>query len=83
MTDRSADGSPSVFADVPLDPAHVLVLQTGGGGAVTTNLGGPDGWVRDADGEPVLEVFQNLNFMKADPWVFGHPGNPIWQELTE
>jgi hypothetical protein len=83
MTEQSADGTPSVFADVPLDPGHVLVLQTGSGGEVTADLGGPEGWFRDADGEPVLKVFQNLNFMKANRWVFGHPENPIWQELAE
>lgn len=81
MTERSADGTPSVFADVPLGPAHVLVLQTGEGGVVTADLGGPDAWFRDAAGEPSLKCFQNLNFMKAERWVFGHPDNPIWQEL--
>lgn len=50
MTERSADGTPSVFADVPLDPEHVLVLQTGDGGEVTADLGGADAWFRDAPG---------------------------------
>lgn len=81
MTERSADGTSSVFADVPLDPAHALVLQTGEGGDATAALGGPDAWFRDASGEPSLKCFQNLNFMKAERWVFGHPGNPIWQNL--
>lgn len=81
MTERSADGTPSVFADVPLDPTHVLVLQTGEGGDVTANLGGPDAWFCDALGKPSLKTFQNLNFMKADRWVFGHPENPIWRDL--
>jgi hypothetical protein len=81
MTERSADGTPSVFADVPLDPAHVLVLQTGDGGDVTAALGGADAWFRDATWEPSLKCFQNLNFMKAERWVFGHPDNSIWSEL--
>lgn len=81
MTERASHGSPSVFADVPLGPAHVLVLQTGSGGEVTAGLGGPDAWFLDETGEPSLECFQNLNFMKAEQWVFGHPDNPVWQEI--
>lgn len=83
MTEPSANGNPSVFVDVPLDPEHVLVLQTGTGGEVTASREGPDGWFRDPNGEPALKTFQNLNFMKADRWVFGHPENPIWQELAK
>lgn len=82
MTERSEDGTISVFADVPLDPAHVLILQAGDGGAVTAERGGADAWFREHDGSPSLRAFQNLNFMKADRWVFGHPENPIWKQLT-
>lgn len=66
FVDELMNSTPSVFVDVPLDPAHVLVLQTGDGGDVTADLGGADAWFRDAAGEPSLKCFQNLNFMKAE-----------------
>lgn len=81
MTDQSSDGTKSVFADVPLDQGHVLILQTGKGGQGTERLGGPEGWFLDSDEQPSLRTFQNLNFMKGDRWVFGHADNPIWRQL--
>jgi hypothetical protein len=82
MTERSADGTASVFADIPLDSSNVLVMQSGDGGTVTAERGGVDAWFRESDGSPSLKTFQNLNFMKADRWVFGHPDNPIWEQIA-
>lgn len=82
MTERDRLGRVSVFADVPVDRSHVLVLQSGSGGTTTAGLpGGVDGWFRHADGTPSLECFQNLNLMKAQRQIFGHVTNPLWRAL--
>ena len=81
MTERDRLGRVSVFAEVPVDGSHVLVLQSGSGGTTTASRGGLDGWFRHADGTPSLECFQNLNFLKAQRYVFGSVTNPIWSVL--
>ena len=81
MTERDATGGVSVFVDLPIDPSHALLLQTGLGGTATALRGGPDAWYRDEEGTPSIRTFQNINFMKAERLVFGHPANPIWVDL--
>ncbi len=81
MAERDRFGRVSVFADVPVDDSHVLILQSGRGGTTTASRGGVDGWFRNADGTPSLECFQNLNFLKAQRYVFGSVTNPIWRLL--
>jgi hypothetical protein len=81
MTERDRLGRVSIFADVPIDPSHVVVFQSGGGGRATAARGGVDGWFRHPDGTPSLKCFQNLNFMKAQRYVFGNVTNPIWSAL--
>ncbi len=83
MTERDRLGRVSVFADVPIDSSHVLVLQSGSGGTTTANRGGVEGWFRHADGTPSLECFQSLNFIKAQRYVFGSVMYPIWNFLGD
>ena len=81
MSERGSDGSLSVFADIPLGPGHALVLQSGEGGTITAGLGGPDDWFRDSEGLPSLPEFQKLSVFRAERWLFGHPDNPLWEEI--
>jgi hypothetical protein len=81
MGEQGIDGHPSVFADIPLDPGHALVLQTGEGGTIAAGLGEPHAWFRNADGQPSPKQFQKLSIYRAERWLFGHPDNPLWDEI--
>lgn len=80
ISGQVSDGSPFVFVDIPLGPGHALVLQSDEGGTIT-GLGGVDDWYRDSDGRPSLEEFQRLSIFRAERWLFGHPDNPLWEEI--